>query len=132
MFIEKLFQDHQDTVMIDTGCTSRMGGIICNSDLLVDIRVVKRPLMLAMNAGKNTLTLEGQIPRIDKWMWYNPEGIENVISFSALIELGHRIKFNSDVANEFIVYLKEGPTKFNVLPSGLYGYTPKKVYFNNI
>ena len=88
-FIRNLIESTNETVHINTGCTSELGGTINNADLLEEIYVAEKPMMMLTNAGKKLLTLQGKMPGIEKWMWYDPKAIGNVIAFSALHKLGY-------------------------------------------
>jgi hypothetical protein len=131
-FIEKLLKELGYKVLIDTGCASRLVGTIKDAELLEEIRVAPKPMIMATNAGNKVLRLQGKIPGIDEWVWYDQDAIGNVISFNAIVKLGHRIVYDSFVEDAFTVYMPEGPTKFEATPSGLYAYTPSARFLESI
>jgi hypothetical protein len=131
-FYEKLLKELTIKVLIDTGCANGLVGTIKDADLLEEIYLALRPMIMATNAGSKVLKLQGKIPGINKWVWYDPDAIGNVISFSVLVKLDFRIVYDSAVEDAFTVYMSEGPTRFEATQSGLYAYTPSDRFLESI
>ena len=54
-------------------------------------------------------------------MWYGNKAVSNLFSLSDMVKKGTRVRYDSDIADEFTVLTSNGPTiKFPVDKRGLY------------
>jgi hypothetical protein len=96
-------------------------GVFCNKDLLHNIRTCEESMTIYSNSGASTTNLIGDLSNYGV-VWFDPQGIANIISMSSAEEKGFRVSCNSDEGPTFHVY---SPTTITVRlftksPSGLY------------
>ena len=86
-------------VLLDNQANINM---FCNPDLLTNIRKGPRTMTVHCQAGSTSTDLIGFYKPLNITVWYNPDGIANVLSLSKLVRLNKaKIQYNSD-KNEFI------------------------------
>ena len=85
----------------------------------------KSKLMMETNAGRKVIKKKGEISGFGE-VWYDPEAMSNLIALNDLVERGHRVTYDSDVANKFIVWVRDKKKKvlrtieFQANSKGLY------------
>ena len=72
---------HRDWLLLDNQSTLDQ---IVNKEYLTDIHRVDKSITVFCNAGSTTMNKQGKFGEFT--MWYNPEGIVNVISLKTMTE----------------------------------------------
>jgi hypothetical protein len=72
------------------------------SDLLENIHQASTSMDIHSNSGMTTTNLMGEYPGYGK-VWYNPNGIANILSMSQMVSRGYAITYSSANGNVFIV-----------------------------
>ena len=105
---EWILLDNQSTVDVFT-----------NRRLLKNIRRSKKDMFIHCTAGVAKTNLIGDLPGYGT-VWYHPNGIANILSLSKVKEK-HRVTFDSDINNQFIVHHNDGTQRiFQQSSRGLY------------
>ena len=93
---------------------------------LKDIRTTDNPILVHTNGGQMECTLEGDLPGFGA-VYYNPEGIANILSMAVVESKGRRITYDSWAGGMFHVHNPDSGkiTSFHKLPSGLYVHDVK-------
>ncbi len=73
---------------------------------------------------------EAQVPGFGK-VYYNKDAIANIFGFLDL-KKKHRITYNSDKEDAFIVHMNNKVLKFECTPEGLYQYEVSKNYRDEV
>jgi hypothetical protein len=89
-------------VLLDNQSTLHM---FSNLELLENICEGLRSMTIHCNASAIKTTLVGDLPGYSS-VWYNPNGIANIISVTCVIGRGYKVTYNSQDRNEFLL---EGP-----------------------
>jgi hypothetical protein len=97
-----------------------------NPDLVTDIQATRTPVSITANTGTKKIELEATIPGFGS-TWYDPNQIANIYGFSHMADK-HRITYDSDKENAFVVHSHNGITKFERTPDGLHIYRPSKKF----
>ncbi|CAJ1955033.1 unnamed protein product [Cylindrotheca closterium] len=84
-------------VIMDSGCTNTT---ICNGELMHGLRHAEKELDLHTNVGSRVLDEEGFPPPV----YYDEDGIANVLAMRKMIAAGYRITMDIDADNAFIVH----------------------------
>jgi Reverse transcriptase (RNA-dependent DNA polymerase)/Zinc knuckle len=96
--------------------------IFRNKDLLQDVRATTRCMRVRCNAGWSVTNLMGRLPGYPGEVWYNPDGIANILSL-ADAEKYFRIRYDSGKESAFVVEKPDGTErKFLKTASGLFCY----------
>ena len=91
-----------------------------NEDLLDNIRDGDGFMAIHCNAGITSTNLVGDLPGYGE-VWYNPNGIANILSLSRVKARGFRVTFDSNTGNEFHVHKTDGNKRvFQQSKRGLY------------
>jgi hypothetical protein len=102
--------------------------IFCNQALLRDIKATDRCMHVRCNAGWTVTNLIGRFPGYPGEVWYNPDGIANILSL-ANAEKYFRVRYNSSKENAFIVEKADGSTRRLVqTTAGLYYFNVTTAY----
>ena len=126
----------EDEFLLDTG--SSVPGMICNPNLVTDIKVSKNPMLMETNGGPKFMNLEAMLPGFGKTeaeqkVCFDTGLLANILGFSALIDRGYQIKYDSDMDDAFnVVNLEGNVLKFSRNSEGLYTYKPSKKYLDFI
>ena len=110
-------------ITLDNGSTL---SFFSNPQLVEDIRKTDKTLILATNAGVKDSNQEATVPGFGK-VYYDKDAIANIFGFSDL-KKKHRITYDSDKEDAFIVHRDDGDIKFECSPEGLYQYEVTKGY----
>ena len=120
--------DHlKDEIMLDNGSTIK--ATICNSDMVEDIKVTNRPLLMTTNAGNRDVNLECRIPGFGKG-YFDANFQANIFGFSHMADK-HRIIYDNKYADSFFVFTDDGPVEFS-RKNRLYTYKPNDNFFDEI
>jgi Reverse transcriptase (RNA-dependent DNA polymerase)/Zinc knuckle len=85
--------------------------VFSNPELLENIREGLGSMTIHCNAGATKTTLVGELPGYGT-VWYNPNGIANIISVARVISRGYKVTYDSQDRNEFLL---EGPDGSEVI-----------------
>jgi hypothetical protein len=107
----------RNSILLDNGSTLSLFG---NPDMVTNIRESKTTLELATNAGTKTTKQVADVPGFGM-VWYEETAIANIFGVSDL-KKKHRITFNSEKEDTFIVHMDSGNMKFKCNPEGLYTF----------
>ncbi|CAJ1963603.1 unnamed protein product [Cylindrotheca closterium] len=104
-------------IVLDTGSTAN---IFCNRSLLQNIHKVKHGLKVRCNAGVVQLNMKGYFGDYPDPVWFNPDGIANILSFHDVNKHYH-VVYDNRGADQFVVDFG-GTKKVEFLPTdkGLY------------
>jgi hypothetical protein len=83
--------------------------VFYNKELLKNIRKSDAHMDIHCNAGVTSTNLIGDLPGYSR-VWYHPNGIANILSLARVKEK-HRVTFDSNGANQFVVHKKDGTTR---------------------
>jgi hypothetical protein len=93
--------------------------IFSNPLLLENVRTVPGYMQLSTQAGSTTTNLVGELPGYGT-VWFHPKGIANILAL-ANVKKRHRITYDSNNGNEFLVHKDDGVVKvFKESGRGLY------------
>ena len=106
----------KDVLILDSGSTF---SVMANRNLCGPVFTSKMPIKMGTNNGTKTIREETSIPGIDHQMYFNEEGMANVLSLFDLSKQ-YRITFDSAIGNHFTVHTDEGNFKFRCSEEGLY------------
>ncbi len=80
--------------------------VFCNKELLTNMRESDGYMDIHCNAGGTSTRLVSNLGGYGM-VWFNPDGIANILSLARVHEKGYRITFDSDNGNIFIIYIYE-------------------------
>ena len=81
--------------------------VFCNQSLLSNIRTADGSMKIHCNAGVATTNQVGDLDGYGT-VWYHPNGIANILSFSRVREQGYRVTYDSEAGNKFTVHKNDG------------------------
>jgi hypothetical protein len=94
--------------------------VFCSEDLLTNIRTSDGYMDIHCNAGVTSTRLIGDLQGYGT-VWYNPNGIANILSLARVREKGYRITFDSSNDNVFAIEKPDGTIRtFHESTRGLY------------
>jgi hypothetical protein len=93
-----------------------------NPELVTNIQVTNTRISMRTNAGTKKIKLEATVPGFGP-TWFDPNQIVNIYGFSHMVD-EHRITYDSDKEDAFLVHSDSGTIKFERTPDGLYVYRP--------
>jgi hypothetical protein len=94
--------------------------------MVTSIRESKTTLELATNAGTRTTKKIADVPGYGT-VWYDETAIANIFGLSEL-KKKHRVTYDSEKEDAFIVHMNEDTLKFECNPKGLYTYKVSDKY----
>ena len=118
------FAHLKDVILLDTGSTLK--ATFMNPDMVTNVKISDAPVSMTTNSGNKMLGLEASVPGHGQ-VWFDPDQIANIYGFSHMVDK-HRITYDSDVEDAFLVHTKGGVTKFARTPDGLYASKPSEEY----
>ncbi|CAJ1940918.1 unnamed protein product [Cylindrotheca closterium] len=86
---------------MDSGCTNTT---ICNGELMHGLRQAEKELDMHTNVGSRVLDEEGFLGRFPPPVYYDEDGIANVLAMREMIAAGYRITMDTDFDNAFVVH----------------------------
>jgi hypothetical protein len=94
--------------------------IVSNGNLLHDIHHVNCPVTVRCNAGRVQLTHQGYLGDYPYPVWYNPNGVANILSLSNVAD-NYQVTMDTKRSNGITVHTCNGFTiDFTPSPNGLY------------
>ena len=121
MSLAQLNNDMKDVILLDNQSSV---DLFCNKDLVKGITDGDKELFLATNAGTATINKTATVPDYGK-VWYDEKAITNIFSLGKMTDK-HRVTFDSDIEDAFIVHLNDkDKAKFERNDKNLYVYRPK-------
>ena len=100
-----------------------------NPRMVTNIKQVDTPLHLITNGGDVITNTKATVPGFGE-VWYDVDSIANIFSFSEL-KNKHRITYDSNIEDAFLIHLPSKIVKFKRTPQGLYTYKPNDHVLNN-
>jgi hypothetical protein len=97
-----------------------------NPNMVKNIREWKSSLELATNTGTKTTKQVADTPGFGT-VWYDETAIANIFGLLDL-KKKHRITFDSEKEDAFIVHMDKGNMKFKCNPKGLYTFEVSNKY----
>ena len=93
--------------------------ICSNANLLTNIRKAKHPKVISSHGGTKTVDMEGDLRGYPNHVYYNEEGIANILSLSKVKET-FRVTYDSDNGNIFTVNTPHGDIELQECSKGLF------------
>jgi hypothetical protein len=131
---ESLYTDNQDAmsrmkncILLDSGSTL---SLFSNPELVKNIRTTGRTLALATNADVKHSNKEATVPGFGM-VYYDEDAIANVFGLSYL-KKNHRVTYDSNKEDAFLVHMNDKIIKFECSPDGLYEYKVSEDYQSNL
>jgi hypothetical protein len=94
--------------------------VFSNPSLLENIRSELGSMTIHCNAGTTKTNLVGDLPGYGQ-VWYNPNGISNILSLLRVTRSGYQVTFDSAKGNGFILLKPDGScVEFEQSDQGLY------------
>jgi hypothetical protein len=104
--------------------------LFSNSELVENIRTTGRTLALATNAGVKHSNKKATVPDFGT-VYYDEDAIANIFGLSDL-KKNHRVTYDSNKEDAFLVHMNDKMIKFECSPDGLYQYKVSKDYQSNL
>ncbi|CAJ1948096.1 unnamed protein product [Cylindrotheca closterium] len=102
---------------MDSGCTNTT---ICNGELMHGLRQDEKELDMHTNVGSRVLDEEGCLGQFPPPVYFDEDGIANVLAMREMIAAGYRITMDTDVDNTFVVHCDEDRQMRFVNRKGVY------------
>ena len=94
--------------------------MISDRSLLSNIHTVDEPIPVHCNAGTITLTQKGTLGQFPDPVWYNPNGIANILSLHA-VKKHYHVTMDTEVGDSIHVHNHDGTvTTFHPSKNGIY------------
>ena len=117
----------QGSIILDNGSTLSIFG---SPDMVTDIRESNVTLELSTNAGTREINKIANVPGFGT-VWFDDEAIANIFGLSDL-KMKHRVTYDSEKGDKFIVHMEHGNIEFICNPEGLYEYKVSDLYLNEV
>jgi hypothetical protein len=93
---------------------------------VTNVKVSTTPVEMTTNSGSKMLALEATVPGHGQ-VWFDPDQVASIYGFSHMVDK-HRITYDSDIEDAFLIHTSEGVTRFKKTHDGLYAYRPSEEY----
>jgi hypothetical protein len=113
----------KNCITLDNGSTL---SLFSNPNLVQDIRATSTTLALATDAGVRRSNQEATVPGFGK-VYYDNDAIASIFGLSDL-KKRHRITYDSDEEDAFLIHMDDEILKSECTPEGLYQYKVSKGY----
>eukprot|EP00957_Ditylum_brightwellii_P190731 14520309-Ditylum_brightwellii.AAC.1 len=97
---------NQNWVLLDS---QSIVNVFCNATLLTNVRKAGRSLEIYSNGGSSATDLIGDLAGF-KTVWYQPDGIANILSLAS-VQKEHHVTYDSQHGNNFLVERKNGTVR---------------------
>jgi len=114
------------SVILDSGSTI---SLFKSKDLVTEIRDTEEKIQLE-TGGTRVVDKEGQIEGFGK-VYFNKNGIANIFAVKDLIKR-HRVTYDSEKEDAFVVHIGNKPIKFRANQQGLYVFEFPKSYVDYV
>mmetsp|Transcript_1688 Transcript_1688/g.3611 ORF Transcript_1688/g.3611 Transcript_1688/m.3611 type:complete len:966 (+) Transcript_1688:108-3005(+) len=92
---------------------------VFNDKSLIDnLQKASRPAIIHSNGGSNKAIMKGTFASIPD-VWYDPHSLANILLLGKLSQT-HRVTFDTEKGNKFIVHTGNQELEFKMSPKGLY------------
>jgi Zinc knuckle len=103
-------------IILDSGSTI---DVFTNPNLLRNIKTTSTTMNIRCNAGVTRTNQQGELDGYGT-VWYNPQGIANILLLSSFQEK-NRVSYDSEIDGKFVVHQPDGSQRvFEKSESGLY------------
>ncbi|CAJ1953188.1 unnamed protein product [Cylindrotheca closterium] len=92
-----------DHIIMDSGCTNTT---ICNGELMHGLRQAEKELNMHTNVGSRVLDEEGFLGRFPPPVYYDEDGIVNVLAMREMIAAVYRITMDTDFDNALCIAME--------------------------
>ncbi len=82
----------KDVISLDSGLS--IGAMFMNPNLVTEIKVAKRPILMSTNAGEKKISLEDHVKGFGK-VFYDPTSMANIFGLAEMANK-YRVTFNSE------------------------------------
>ncbi|CAJ1968223.1 unnamed protein product [Cylindrotheca closterium] len=106
-----------DHIIMDSGCTNTT---ICHGELMHELRQAEKELDMHTNVGSRVLDEEGFLGRFPPPVYYDEDGIANVLAMREMIAAGYHITMDIYFDNAFVVHCDEDRQMQFVNRKGVY------------
>ena len=104
-------------IVLDSGSTI---SLFKESKMLEEVKHAHTQLLMETNAGTKAITEKGIIPGYGP-VWYDLTTVSNIFSLSKMVRRGNHVKYDSNIADEFVVTTNAGKVlTFHANEQGLY------------
>ena len=117
----------KDVITLDNGSTL---SLFCNPGMAEDIKRTTKVLELHTNAGKARCNQKAFVPEFGE-VWFDQNAIANIFGFADLVKK-HRITYDSNIGDAFLIHLENRVVKFKATPEGLYQFKVPESYKNQL
>ncbi len=117
----------KDYIILDNGSSV---DLFANKNLVENIHTSKNKLILATNAGTKANDKKAHVPDYGD-VWFDEDAIANIFSFKNM-KAKHRITYDSDKEDAFLVHTDNGIIKFEATEQGLYRYKVSQDYLDTL
>jgi len=107
----------RESITLDNASTL---SLFCSPDLVEDIVSTTSTSELMTNAGSRRSNQQATVPGFGQ-VWFDPKAIANIFGFADLVKK-HRITYDSDKEDAFLVHMPNKIVKFKSNAEGLYQY----------
>ena len=117
---------NENCILLDSGLTL---SLFSNPELVKNICTTRRTLALATNASVKHSNKEATVPGFGT-VYYDEDAIANIFGLSDL-KKNHRVTYDSNKEDAFLVHMNDKIIKFECSPDGLYQYKVSDNYQSN-